>query len=382
MVELTSKLDYQSLVSVPELVRVFECEPWTFQIVTPARYAEKLDSACDNLPAQVFAEAQKLPNPDILARICLIPRRESNTETVEVREKDIFIYLNDDRSDLELRTLFGAWCQVLLSISPVERFFHSLACLIDANEALLSGAVKPPLPSELWANSFETAYFSLLRDDDVYRCSLKVVARSLHDLMLRLEPPVSSSVHQHALTRLQLMLNEWEPAVDSRLTNIVQLKEFSQETQVAATKLILFYNDTTTLELPSVRELDISFEPWSNRDLKKLSCLTKLQTLNLAGTFINSDGLASMRWLPYLRQLNLRKTLVHDHGLQHLTGCRLVELDLSQTRITDAGLAFLSTMKDLKKIYLVETNITPEGIGKLRQDLPDCQIIPDYQAVS
>ena len=55
---------------------------------------------------------------------------------------------------------------------------------------------------------------------------------------------------------------------------------------------------------------------------------------------------------------------------------KLEELDLKQNPgITDAGLGHLEKLTQLKKLHLTMTGVTDEGIEKLKQALPDCQIV-------
>jgi hypothetical protein len=52
----------------------------------------------------------------------------------------------------------------------------------------------------------------------------------------------------------------------------------------------------------------------------------------------------------------------------------LEELHLLGTDVTDAGLAHLEKLTDLKSLFLDNTNVTSEGVEKLQRALPNCQI--------
>jgi len=52
----------------------------------------------------------------------------------------------------------------------------------------------------------------------------------------------------------------------------------------------------------------------------------------------------------------------------------LQELDLSGTHISDQGLPHLYALHDLRRLSLVRTDITPDGLQNLELALPDCQI--------
>ena len=58
----------------------------------------------------------------------------------------------------------------------------------------------------------------------------------------------------------------------------------------------------------------------------------------------------------------------------------VVRLNLAETKVTDAGLAHLEGLKNLKSLYLWQTQVTPDGAEKLRQALPDCNIDLGWKA--
>ena len=53
---------------------------------------------------------------------------------------------------------------------------------------------------------------------------------------------------------------------------------------------------------------------------------------------------------------------------------KLERLDLSYTKITDAGLVHLKGLSNLKELYLWKTKITDAGVKSLKEALPDCKI--------
>jgi internalin A len=68
-----------------------------------------------------------------------------------------------------------------------------------------------------------------------------------------------------------------------------------------------------------------------------------------------------------VRFLTLDRTAVTDEGIKHLRGMNLQSLDLSSTRITDAGLTELGQFDfpRLKTIALENTKVTNTGLLKL-----------------
>lgn len=81
--------------------------------------------------------------------------------------------------------------------------------------------------------------------------------------------------------------------------------------------------------------------------------------LDLSGVTLTDADLANVAGLKNLRRLNLARTAVTDAGLAHLKGLAQIEsLNLFQTKITDAGLAQLSGLKNLKRLYVFESKVT------------------------
>lgn len=76
-----------------------------------------------------------------------------------------------------------------------------------------------------------------------------------------------------------------------------------------------------------------------------------------------------------LQVFRLCGTQVTDAGLAHLQVLtELRELDLGHTQVTDAGLAHLQGLRGLRKLDLVYAKITDAGLAQLRQALPACVI--------
>lgn len=88
--------------------------------------------------------------------------------------------------------------------------------------------------------------------------------------------------------------------------------------------------------------------------------------LDLSGTRISDQGLAYLQDLEGLRSLSLYGTSVTDAGLVHLaplTG--LQKLWLDRTDITDAGLAHLAPLQALEELWLDRSKVSDAGIERL-----------------
>ena len=54
---------------------------------------------------------------------------------------------------------------------------------------------------------------------------------------------------------------------------------------------------------------------------------------------------------------------------------RLTCLDLSQTKVGDAGLDHLKGLTNLRSLTLYSTDVTDGGVKKLQTALPNCKIL-------
>ncbi|KAL0279312.1 UNVERIFIED_CONTAM: hypothetical protein PYX00_000901 [Menopon gallinae] len=100
-----------------------------------------------------------------------------------------------------------------------------------------------------------------------------------------------------------------------------------------------------------------------------------LECLSLAFTHVTSSCAHQLIQLPTLRCLNLWATHFGDAGLviiaEHLD--KLQVLNLCETPVTDKGISALAGMKNLKKLNLNSTKLSPETLETLKQKLPELQ---------
>ena len=86
--------------------------------------------------------------------------------------------------------------------------------------------------------------------------------------------------------------------------------------------------------------------------VRRVSRLSRLQSLGLFGTNVTDAGLAHIKQLTHLK-----------------------DLDLRSTRIGDTGLAELSAMTSLRQLNIAGTRVTNEGVLALEESLPDLHIL-------
>ncbi len=98
-------------------------------------------------------------------------------------------------------------------------------------------------------------------------------------------------------------------------------------------------------------------------------------SLNLSDTVVTDAGLAHLQGLPNLMTLHLENTRITDTGLRQLGKMHHLELlALGKTAITDAGLPATAQPDALRALGIHDTGITAMGRGcrALRVTFPGC----------
>jgi hypothetical protein len=111
-------------------------------------------------------------------------------------------------------------------------------------------------------------------------------------------------------------------------------------------------NAQGAVAVPTGRELRLNVTPQASTDLSPLATLKPddLQYLQLSSTRVNNAGLAH---------------------LVKLTGLRV--LWLYDTPVSDAGLAHLRSLTGLRVLNLRSTLVTSAGVDALQAALPQCE---------
>lgn len=113
-------------------------------------------------------------------------------------------------------------------------------------------------------------------------------------------------------------------------------------------------------------------------DLDLLSKYPDLWQLSLAGCTFEPHAVESLGGLRSLRRLDLDGSNVTDDDLRSLGNLAgLDTLDLSHTEVTDEGLAHLGSLRKLGQLHLSGSRVTDEGVDRLRQALPQLQLLDD-----
>ncbi|MEQ8789809.1 MAG: hypothetical protein RIC55_26180 [Pirellulaceae bacterium] len=128
--------------------------------------------------------------------------------------------------------------------------------------------------------------------------------------------------------------------------------------------------------MKSLKWLPMGQTKVTDAGLAHLRSLTQLEYLGLRGDDITDKGLAHLGPLTNLTGLYLGETKVTDAGLHHIAHLRQMDyLRLHTLRVSDAGLVHLRGMKNLTRIDAYDTDITDKGVKQLQEWFPSCQIV-------
>lgn len=179
-------------------------------------------------------------------------------------------------------------------------------------------------------------------------------------------------------------LHEVKPEYREKVAAVAKLGVVARADSAGEVTFLDFYNvqDAPAAmvhlkEFPHLKKVNFSSnKSLSDADLEHLSAAKRLEELAIHGTDVTDAGLAHLAGLENLKMLNLNETMVGDAGLAHLAGLTtLKQLLLQKTKVTDAGLAHIATLKSLKVVWLSGSQVTADGAAKLRQLLPDTDVI-------
>ncbi len=126
--------------------------------------------------------------------------------------------------------------------------------------------------------------------------------------------------------------------------------------------------------LKRLEELDLSFTKIGGKTLETISRMPQMKELRLWGCPLKNNDIRSLQQSG-LFELALGGTKISDEGLRYLSTMKNLEiLHLPYTDISDNGIRNLTTIKSLKAINLNNTKITSAGI-RLLSGLPELSIL-------
>ena len=122
-----------------------------------------------------------------------------------------------------------------------------------------------------------------------------------------------------------------------------------------------------------VVEVNLRFKEATDSTLAHLKAFPDLKRLFIGSCPVTDEGLANLKELTHLEQLELSQgdaaqaRKITDAGLVHLQECtNLKDLRLVGIPITDAGLASLKRMTQLETLDLYGTKITDKGLAQVK----------------
>ena len=92
--------------------------------------------------------------------------------------------------------------------------------------------------------------------------------------------------------------------------------------------------------------------------------MQNLTRLYLGGMAITDDGVRELDGMTQLRELHLPFTKIQGHGFRSLQ-LKVTTLDLSNTSVTDSGLADIAGLASVVNLSLENTSITDDGVHQL-----------------
>ena len=106
-------------------------------------------------------------------------------------------------------------------------------------------------------------------------------------------------------------------------------------------------------------------------DLENLAPLSRLRRLNVTGTRLTDAGLARLvEMFPKLRELRIGAPQATAEGLSHLARLPLDWLILVEMKITDDGARHVAGMKSLQSLYLPGCEISDAARSDLERAIP------------
>ena len=116
----------------------------------------------------------------------------------------------------------------------------------------------------------------------------------------------------------------------------------------------------------------------TDEGLKVLSKFDGLKALTLRDVPANCAALAKLSHPEKIRSLNLAQSGITDEQTALLTKMTGIEkLILNETALTDASVDVLRELKTLKHFEATQTQLSPDGVARLREALPNCKIRVD-----
>ena len=132
-------------------------------------------------------------------------------------------------------------------------------------------------------------------------------------------------------------------------------------------------------ELKNIERLEIDVRSLKSSDLAELARIKSLRELVLVNLHVDAAAVEELAAIPSLLRLELQDASTSD-GDAVVSLAKIAVLDTISFRglsVTDAEVAPLTALGQLKELRLLGTQVTPETVDSLRQTLPDTNVVYD-----
>jgi internalin A len=122
-------------------------------------------------------------------------------------------------------------------------------------------------------------------------------------------------------------------------------------------------------KLPDLSSLDLSLTHITDQGMQEIKNLRGITDLNLYfAEYVTDEGLAAIKDWKKLKRLNLHGTKAGDTALEHISGITALEsLNVGSTLMTDVGLERLTMLPNLKELTMGGNELGDAGLQALRQ---------------
>jgi hypothetical protein len=137
----------------------------------------------------------------------------------------------------------------------------------------------------------------------------------------------------------------------------------------------LHYDYQFDEQVAFVHDAQPSAPRWAS-DLVGEDYFAKVVAVDLSGADCRDEHLVDLLGLPALRELNLTNTPITDAGVAYLAKMtNLTSLSIADTRVSDEGVVALIRLPRLQRLSLEGSDVTPATIRKLLDARPEWTVL-------
>ena len=129
---------------------------------------------------------------------------------------------------------------------------------------------------------------------------------------------------------------------------------------------------------PNIYKINFIKSSIEDKEIVRISLMRDFTELNLSQTKISDVALINgLSNLKSLKALSLAETKISDIGINAVlkNNKNIVSLDITGTDISDRILEGILQLNNLEQIALIGTDLTKDGIKKIKEKFPKCNII-------